>query len=100
MSSEDKEPNTLVRRDMLKMIGAAAAVPSAAAAESQAWDGGRAPQGDSALHAAPLRHADVPEGTLRMKNTPTRGVLAAALAFVLVVFTGHEHESERGGENA
>jgi ribonuclease Z len=41
MSSEDKEPNPMARRDMLKIIGAAAAgvaaaaVPSAAAAESE-----------------------------------------------------------------
>jgi hypothetical protein len=27
-----------------------------------------------AAFATPLRHADVPEGTLRMKNTPTRGL--------------------------
>jgi len=36
---------------------------------------------------------DVPDGTLRIKNALTRGMLAGALAFVLVVFIGPTNAS-------
>lgn len=65
MSSENKVPNTPVADQ----------------------SGGCGPQGDSELHASPLRHPDLPEKTLRKKNTRRRGLLAA-VAFVLVAFTG------------